>query len=692
MQYMKKIFLFFLVFSAFFVFTLPCSAQLDIRSFIPRITDYTGKLVIDAAHRADETESDGEGSESKNTKISEKITFSLVGFVYHPRFMSYRLDLSGSLGQSHFKSGAEDTGWKFRTGTEFNFRTIVLPYHPYTLELYAARREPLILGALSGDKTIITERGALFRYRKRPFSLNMDYNLLTTERGPQKTDNIRYSIRGGHSAGFISTSIGYFHSERSGDDSEGKTDGYTLSNTIRFWKLSLSSSVNYSDSVEKDLAKTIYKSLSWREDLRIDLPWNFEGNISFNHLKTSFKRKAEDTPFGELDITNRSNALSFGLSHTLFESLRSSLSMDYTTNKSDDSETETRSGSLLFSYSKKIPIGRLFANFSGRKSITERTGIQFNIRESFLSDIGVGEEIILQQGANPDTVSVEVRGCFFDDDGNERRITAPLIRDDNYFVDVIDNRVIIVIISLFVQRGEDFIDIEQCSDDEGNLLPFEFLVTYGIAGDSKVETLSRAYGLRLDLFGGLISPYYNRVELKQKILEGVVPFKPEESQSDAIGIAFNKPPFRLSAEYFQLKSEFRPSKGYKTSVEYEKFLTPTFRARIRAFFNRTELTKARGATEEVMKEEVREDDYGLNISAHKRFSRYLNLSLGSAVSKRRGESESLSYSFRGDLSWAIGKISVKTGASVSHSDTEFKRGETKRLGQYYYLKIERTLF
>jgi hypothetical protein len=689
---MKRVILAFLIFFILFCLISPCFAQLDIRSFIPRISGYTGKLVVDAAYRDDSTKSDGEGSEKKETRISEKITFALGGFVYHPRFMLYRLNLSVGLGQSQFQSDTEDTGWKFRTGTEFEFRTVILPFHPYNLELYAARREPLIMGALGGGQTVITEKGAIFRYRKRPFSLNVDYNLLTTETDSQKTDNTRYSIRGSHSTGFINTSMGYLHSESSGDDSKSKTDIYTFSNSIRFWIIGLNSTIDYSDSEEKDISKTRHKSLSWKEDLRIDLPWNFQGGVSFNHLTTSFKREAEDS-LNELDITNKTDMLNFKISHELFKSLRSSFNLDYITNKSDGAETKTKSGSLNFSYTKKIPIGRLFANFSGRNSITERTGTQFNIRERFLSEEGEGAEIILQQGANPDTVSVEVRGCTFDNEGNEKKITATLIRDDNYLVDIIDNRVTIEILSLSIQRGEDFIDIFQCSDPEGNLLPFEFLVTYGVSGDSKIETISRAYGLRFDFFGGIISPYYNRVELRQKILSGLVPFKPEDSQSDTIGITFNKPPFRLSGEYFQLKSEFRPSKGYKTSAEYSESLTPTLRIRIRTYFNRTELTKTKGFLfEEVIKKEVTEDAYGLNISAHKRFSRYLNLSLGGSVSKRKGESESLSYSFRGDLSWAIGKISLKTGAIISHSETEFKRTVTTRLNQYYYLKIERTLF
>lgn len=669
-----------------------CYAQIDIRDFIPKISGYKGALSIEMIHRVDETKTDGKGNEVSDTRISEKIRLSLGGFVYHPRFMLYRLNLSVGLGQSSFKSETEDTGWRLHAGHEFEFRTIILPYHPYNLELFASRREPLILGSLSKDtKTVIIDRGATFRYRKRPFNLTINYTFTDTETEDQKTENVRYSIRGGHTAEFISTSLGYLHSDSSGKDTETKTDTYTFSNSIRFWITELRSDLDYTESDERDIVKSSHKNLSWKENLKIDLPWNFKGNISFNHLKTTFKREAE--ALGALDITNETDILSFNLSHELYKSLRSSINLDFIDTKSGDGETKTKTGALLLNYTKKIPIGRLFANFSGRNSITERRGIQFNIRESFLSDIGEGAELILQQGANPESVSVEVRGCTFDADFNEKRITAPLIRDENYLVDIVDNRVTIEIISLLIPRGDDFIEIFQCSDPEGNLLPFEFLVSYGVSGDSKVETISRAYGLRFDLFGGLISPYYNRVELRQKIISGLVPFKPEDSTSDTFGLSFNKPPFKLSAEYSRLESEFRPSKSYKTSAEYQESLTTTFRLRIRAFYSKTELTKTKGALlGEVIKKEVTEDAYGLNISANKRLSRYLNLNFGGLATQRKGESNTLTYSVRGDLLWAVGKINLKTGATITRSETEFKRSVTQRVNQFYYLKIERTLF
>jgi hypothetical protein len=667
-------------------------AQIDIRSFIPKISGYNGKLTIDMVHREDETKTDGKGENVSDTRMSEKLKLSLGGYVYHPRFMLYRLDLSVGLGETRFRSETEETGWKIRTGHEFEFRTIILPYHPYNLELHAARREPLIMGALSGDtKTVITEKGATFRYKKRPFSLNINYDLLTTETGSQKTDSVRYGIRGSHSTEFISTSIGYNHSNTSGEDIEGKTDTYTFSNSIRFWITELISKIDYSDAKDKDLVDSKHKSLSWKEHLKFKLPWNFEGNVSFDHLRTTFEREAE--ALQALNITNRTDDLSFGLRHELYKSLRTNLNLDFIKTRSDGGETKTKAGSLLISYTKKIPIGRIFANFSGRNSTTERTGTQFSIRESFPSDVGEGAELVLRQGANEESVSVEVRGCTFDNEFNEKKITAALIRDENYIVNVVDNRVVVEILSLSIPKGGDFIDIFQCSTPEGDLLPLEFLVTYGISGDSEVETISMAYGLRFDLFGGLISPYYNRLELRQKILSGFVPFEPENSTSNTFGLVFNKPPFKLSGEYSKLESEFRPSTSYKAFAEYQQPLTPTFRLKMRTFFTRAEITKTKGTLiGDIVKKEVTEDAYGINVNANKRFSRYLNLNLGAIASKRKGESETTSYSLRGDLLWAIGKINLKTGATITHSENEFKRTVTKRVNQFYYLRIERVLF
>jgi hypothetical protein len=244
-----------------------------------------------------------------------------------------------------------------------------------------------------------------------------------------------------------------------------------------------------------------------------------------------------------------------------------------------------------------------------------------------------------------------------------------------------------------VQRGED-IQVEQCLDpDTGDPLPFEFLVTFGIAGDSKLKTTSNAYSLRFDLFDGMISPYYQRTELKQKLLSGVLAFKPEDSASEAIGIIFNKPPYTLSGEYSRVISETNPSTSYKAAAEYKESITPTLNLRARIFFVRKNLLKAeRGFEGEAVKRQITEDAYGVNISARKRFSAYLNLSVGGSATQKKGDSESVTYSLRGDLTWIIGKLNLKTGAALSHSESEFKARKTEKMSQFYYLKIERKLF
>lgn len=695
---MNRTILFPFVFFFSLIIALPCSAQVDIRQFIPKISGYSGTLEIDFAHNIDESKSDGRGTERTSTRLSERIKLSAVGFVYHQRFMVYRLDLSGRLTHRSFKSGAQDEGWTTGAKEEFDFRTLILPEHPYNLELYASRRAPIILGRLArGEETVTSERGAIFNYRKRPFSLNMRYSLLTTESEDRKTDNTRYSIRGSHTEGPFSTSLGYLHSKSSGDGRKGLDDNYFFTNIIKLRKSELRSSIDYKDSEEKDIARTGHKNLSWREDLKIDLPWNFEARLSYSHLKTKFERVRQGIDEEQtLKIITKTDIASAELTHTLFKSLRTNISFDSITNKSERGETKTLSGALGINYTKKIPIGRLFANYSSRRSVTERTGLQFNIREVFLSDVGEGEEIILQQGADPESVSVEVKGCFFDEEGNERRITALLERDLNYSIDteINPNRVTIIITSLQVQRGDELVQVEQCSDpDTGEPIPFEFLVTYGIAGDSKTETTSNAYSLRFDLFDGLISPYYQRAELKQKLLSGVLPFKPEDSTSEAIGITFNKPPYTLRGEYSRVISETNPSTSYKAEAEYKKFITTTLHLRTRIFFVRKNLLRSeRGFDREAVKREVTEDAYGASISATKRFSAYLNLSVGGSATQRKGEAESLAYSLRGDLTWRVGKLSLRTGATISHSESEFRARKSERMSQFYYLKIERRLF
>ena len=108
--------------------------------------------------------------------VKEKLTFVSDGFSYHPRFIQYHLLLAAALKQETRARTASDTVSTNGSGFDYDLRLNLLPEHPYRLNLFTSRTEPLYKQYFSADAGAVTTRsGAAFNYRKKPYFLNLRY-------------------------------------------------------------------------------------------------------------------------------------------------------------------------------------------------------------------------------------------------------------------------------------------------------------------------------------------------------------------------------------------------------------------------------------------------------------------------------------------------------------------------------------
>jgi len=155
-------------------------------------------LDLFTSYERDELTTDFRGTDWNDLFFREKLTFFSNGFFYDPRFMQYQFSVAGALKQEDFSANyLPSDGWRNGTGYEYDIRAFFLPEHPYNLELYALRFQPLLRQLSSPQSSNIqTSWGGLFRYRDKPWFFSSRFNDTTTESGLVTSDVRQFTVDG----------------------------------------------------------------------------------------------------------------------------------------------------------------------------------------------------------------------------------------------------------------------------------------------------------------------------------------------------------------------------------------------------------------------------------------------------------------------------------------------------------------
>ncbi len=663
---------------------LPSLASGDIRQFIPRIFDYAGELEVNMSYDSYSSTSNGRGLKTTDIFARERLTLLVDGYIYHPRFILFVLKGSGGLKEEDFKTNSLDSGWSTATSKEYELRAYILPEHPYKLEVFTLRLEPLSRQQFSAVSPVVSySSGAIFRYKRKPYFVTASFTDSTSESQDTTSNSKIYTFGGTYYKTFgpeksISFTTSYDHTDSKSSSSLSKTSGNNASfeNSILFRSISLGSGVSYTDFDESGEGPSLHSdSLSWSEGLFIRLPWHFNAALSYGLSKTRLTI-GETASSPEIKTSTKRNNASFSLTHQLYQSLTSSYLLDYSSLTSSGGENKVIANFLSVNYQKKIPWGRLATGVGAGRSDNENTGAPVIVNESHPS-IPVPGFFILN---NPDVDGTTII-VFLKSPGQPFEL-IPLTENVHYIKRQLGNMI--------------EIDIDNLpANPSGAPFPipgtYDFLVTYSLIESSfKLRSDSLGYNVSLSLFDNLLNPYYRYYRTTQKLLSGAAPIEPIDQTTNTAGIIIQKLPFTLLGEYQVITSNINPSKSWRAELSYAKSIADNTQLSAKASYSSTRYSQ----NTSLFPSNVRTDTAAsVGVNLQRQFpKKNLYLNFGSSYSQRKSVSTSKVYLLNANLVWVRGQIAINLGASASVADTEFPDRRSKRIAQYYYLNLKRRLF
>jgi hypothetical protein len=174
---------------------LPAPAASDWASLLPRPAESSLALETFFSFERDSFGGPARPIDWRDTFFKEKLVFESRGYVYHPRFLQYRLTAGPLLSQEKYEAqSVAPGGWNNRTGLEYDVALTLLPEHHYNLHVWAARYEPTFKEhvATSHDR-VGTVSGARLQYENRPLFLHAGFVRETTDFGSSTTEVRRAS-------------------------------------------------------------------------------------------------------------------------------------------------------------------------------------------------------------------------------------------------------------------------------------------------------------------------------------------------------------------------------------------------------------------------------------------------------------------------------------------------------------------
>ncbi len=651
----------------------------DVRQFIPKILDYSGFLSLESAYESHDDESEGRSIKNKDLFMKEKLTLGVLGYVYHPRFILFSLEVSGGLKQEKVSGNIQNSPFRILGSDEYDFRMYVLPKHSYNLELFTSRVEPLVKGVLSPQfQSAAYSSGAIFRYKQKPYFLDIHYVRNSSQSATVNYTTQKYGLLGTFYKELLggnnySFNVSYDHQTSSSLDTSGSEDDAALGNSVSYKMIHLSSevSVHRFDQASLRGVSTSGKNFSWTERSNLSLPWNFSGDMSY--ILTKSWLTLTGPSIVETKLSDTVKNASFSISHRLYQSLISTYRYGYVSSTADTGQSTTVSNSLGFAYSKNIPGGRLRAQFSFGNANTDGIGSLSVVNEPHNGlQVPLGRFTLGVRNVEVETIIVFLKSPFAAGE------LVLLTKDVHYIVTTLENITQIDLLNLppeFPVPGT-----------------YDFVVSYSSKNQKTgSRTTNFNSSISLELFEQMLVPYWNHDVSKETAVTNAAGEAPISFTVDTYGLMFRKRPFAVTAEYHVVSSNFNPSRGWKAQVNYLDSIFVNTEIDATVAYSSTTYPQGTSGVEVVAgySETIFAATAGVRQKIPKR---NLYLYLGGTYSTQKGLGQATTYSLNSTLSWNVGKISVDAGASASLAQTVTGGAASRRTDQYYYLSVKRKLF
>lgn len=652
-----------------------------LRDFAPRAFENGVFLDVFASYEHDDHTYASQSFEWSDLFLREKITLYSDGYVYHPRFLQYHLSLAGALKQERYEaSGIPPLGWRSDHGVEYDARLFFLPEHPYNLQLFARRWEPLLREqSATQHNSVQTSHGAFYRYRKKPYFFHLSYKDDTIDSGLSSSEVTNFSIGGEYvkryrSGNEFELAAGFNPSRFSNSFGlEGSSEESVLTSLVDLRRARLRSSLSQNE-FEQDSARQGHlesERFTWVEQLTAYLPQNLRGDVLYRY-QDGTNRYPQPGSGAVQELSELDRQLQLDLFHRLYESLDTTYVYLHGNRVSDSGETTAITNSLAVNYTKLIPRGRLLLGLSLSRSDVDNEGRADVLDEPHAGVAVPGSFLLGQQQVEASSVVVFLRSPLppFD--------VVQLVRDVHYTVVPIDVRQEIQIVTLppqFVVPGT-----------------YDFFVSYSLAaGTYELRADTVGYNARVQLLDKRVIPYYSFVRTDSEVVSGSFPGDPLNSTTRTLGIASEYAALQGRIEHQSLDWDVSPYEATRVELRTVGAFSATTYGNATTSYLRRHFTKGTSPTSP---DPFTEQIASASLNVQKQLPEH-GMSLGGGGSFTRTESlvDSRAYSLNGTLSWRIGKLELALSALADFVDTSGAGfTATQRAHQYYYATLRRRLF
>jgi hypothetical protein len=659
----------------------PSPAAGAVSDFLPRPVENGASLELFTSLEHDENSTSSHSSEWTDTFLREKLTFYSNGYVYHPRFLQYQGSIAGAVKQEDYESTfIEGPGWQSDSALEYDGRLFFLPEHPYNLELYGVRYEPLFKEqAATQRNSVESSQGAVFRYRRKPFFFDARASHDSVESTGAESDVSRlglngeyfrrwgpgnqFSVTGGYSPSRFSNSAGV----------DGRTTERFVAPVIdmRRVKLAMSASKNDADQESSGSGDFRSEQFAWYETLTVQLPANFRADASYRiHDNTSEVR--ETAASGTRELTDLSRDTELNVMHKLYESLDTRYRLLHVDRESTNGDSISLSHNLQVNYTKRIPRGRLQVGTYAGLGDTENMGQTDIVSEPHAGQAVPGTFVLSQLYVRPGSVDVFLRSPL---------PPFEVIRLDelvHYTLTEVGNTVQVNVLTLpaqFTVPGT-----------------YDLFVDYSLtSGDFELRSRTVGSNASVQLLDDLLTPYVGYGAVRFREMSGDFPGIPLDSTTWTGGLLVHKGPVRGRAEYQTVDWEISPYRSWRGEVQVVQSLDASTRLYATLSHLNKRFSEGSGAG---IQDPYTEASTTLSGSVQKQIpGRSMMVSGGGSYARLDGLVDSIAYAVNGSLSWKIGRMDLSLGASAYRSETEGTGAEmTERNEQYYYLRLRRELF
>jgi hypothetical protein len=654
------------------VLFVPLAAFGDAGDFLPTIYSYSGNFELHTMHRRDENTVGSRGTKSSDLFATEQLGLRLDGYVYHPRFIQFLMRGAAGLSQERLD---DQLGTTTETGLvgDYEFRTRILPDHPYHLELYTMRTTPVTPRQTAETRPTISEKGAMFGYTKRPIFFHLGYSAGDTSARSSSSEFKSTKANGSFAIGPINNTAAYSHTDTSTSmGTHSASDNVSLGNIVRLKNASLDSRLGRNSLKQDSLLSPSLdtNALYWTEQFNAELPWNFFTSASYDLRRYQMiTEKTVLTP--KTKALNTTKKSSFSLAHKLYDSVRTAYILNKTLTESSTGDSESLTNTVNGVYTKRIPDGRITIGVQGSRMNVNQENAPLVVGETYYAPV-FGTFTIMRGNIDPASISIKVMS-------DSAGMLIDLVQNSDYIMIPAGNAMEITIVFLptIVTSGH----------LPGSL--YSFFVTYSVLGStSEFELDTGGYSIGLSLMDNLINPYYNHSQTMQRILTGSVPGGPQESKTEVVGVSVQKAPYVLAMESRTVESDTSPSRSLRNSAELAQAISETVKLSAKAEHMRTIYGQGtlgtRGYTDRLT---------SVNVLIEKNVPRKnLTTSISTFYSNRLATIETDQYAIAGIVTWRVGEMYFNMGASINRAEAKGTGVKQTSMSEYYYLNMTRKLF